>query len=133
MLAKQASTGRTETMTEELGTTAEESQAAPAAECLRRAVTSGGEGSVVFYGVRGRATTAQWHERQESALEWRIHRANLPERWSLETFPWSRPAGREPQADAHVCRTRLRGQTPKTWCWSVRPAWAKRDLPAAFC
>ena len=33
---------------------------------------------------------AQWHERQESALEWRIHRANLPERWSLETFPWSR-------------------------------------------
>jgi DNA replication protein DnaC len=27
---------------------------------------------------------AQWHERQESALEWRIHRANLPERWSLE-------------------------------------------------
>src|SRR3954470_16102456 len=33
---------------------------------------------------------AQWHERQESALEWRIRRANLPERWSLETFPWSR-------------------------------------------
>ena len=33
---------------------------------------------------------AQGHERQESALEWRIHRANLPERWSLETFPWSR-------------------------------------------
>jgi DNA replication protein DnaC len=36
---------------------------------------------------------AQWHERQESALEWRIHRANLPERWSLETFPWSRQSG----------------------------------------
>ena len=36
---------------------------------------------------------AQWHERQESALEWRIHRANLPERWSLETFPWSRQPG----------------------------------------
>ena len=33
---------------------------------------------------------AQWHERQESALEWRIRRANLPERWSLETFPWAR-------------------------------------------
>src|ERR1019366_5957946 len=26
---------------------------------------------------------AQWHDRQESALEWRIGRANLPERWSL--------------------------------------------------
>jgi hypothetical protein len=24
---------------------------------------------------------AQWHDRQESALEWRIRRANLPERW----------------------------------------------------
>ncbi len=36
---------------------------------------------------------AQWHERQESALEWRIHRANLPERWSLETFPWPRQPG----------------------------------------
>ena len=36
---------------------------------------------------------AQWHERRESALEWRIHRANLPERWSLETFPWSRQPG----------------------------------------
>src|SRR6202789_2226130 len=36
---------------------------------------------------------AQWHERQESALEWRIHRANLPERWSLETFPSSRQPG----------------------------------------
>src|SRR5688572_16394830 len=36
---------------------------------------------------------AQWHDRQESALEWRIRRANLPERWSLETFPWSRQPG----------------------------------------
>ena len=52
---------------------------------------------------------AQWHERQESALEWRIHRANLPERWSLETFPVVAPAGCESQADAHVRRTRLRG------------------------
>ena len=24
---------------------------------------------------------SQWHERQESALEWRIQRADLPERW----------------------------------------------------
>src|SRR6204780_2955926 len=36
---------------------------------------------------------AQWHERQESALEWRIQRANLPERWALETFPWTRQPG----------------------------------------
>jgi DNA replication protein DnaC len=37
---------------------------------------------------------AQWHERQDSALEWRIRRANLPERWSLESFPWSHHTSR---------------------------------------
>jgi len=36
---------------------------------------------------------AQWNDRQESALEWRIRRANLPERWSLETFPYPRQPG----------------------------------------
>ena len=36
---------------------------------------------------------AQWHERQESALEYRIRRAKLPERWSLETFPYSKQPG----------------------------------------
>jgi len=36
---------------------------------------------------------AQWHARQESALEWRIRRATLPERWSLETFPFARQPG----------------------------------------
>src|SRR5258708_390414 len=33
---------------------------------------------------------SQWQGRQESALEWRIRRADMPDRWSLETFPWSR-------------------------------------------
>ena len=36
---------------------------------------------------------AQWHARQEGALEWRIRRANLPERLSLETFPFARQPG----------------------------------------
>ena len=37
-----------------------------------------------------RLLRAQWHARQEGALERRIRRANLPERWSLETFPYAR-------------------------------------------
>lgn len=37
-----------------------------------------------------RLLRAQWHDRQESALEYRIRRAKLPERWSLETFPYAR-------------------------------------------
>src|SRR4051812_43983987 len=36
---------------------------------------------------------AQWHGRQESAPEGRIRRANLPDRWSRETFPWARQPG----------------------------------------
>src|ERR1022692_4529165 len=36
---------------------------------------------------------AQWHDRQDSALEWRIRRAKMPERWSLDTFPWPRQPG----------------------------------------
>lgn len=40
-----------------------------------------------------RLARAQWHARQEGALEWRIRRANLPERWSLETFPFTRQPG----------------------------------------
>ena len=40
-----------------------------------------------------RLMRAQWHARQENALEWRIRRADLPERWSLETFPFARQHG----------------------------------------
>ncbi len=40
---------------------------------------------------------AQWHSRQEGALEWRIRRATLPERWSLETFPFARQPGVKPK------------------------------------
>ena len=40
-----------------------------------------------------RLMRAQWHARQETALEWRIRQANLPERWSLETFPFARQPG----------------------------------------
>jgi DNA replication protein DnaC len=36
---------------------------------------------------------AQWHSRLETALEWRILRAKLPERWTLETFPYARQPG----------------------------------------
>ena len=40
-----------------------------------------------------RLLRAQWHHRQETALEYRIRRAHLPERWSLATFPFARQPG----------------------------------------
>jgi DNA replication protein DnaC len=48
-----------------------------------------------------RLMRAQWQARQEGALEWRIRRANLPERWTLETFPFARQPG--------VSRKQIRG------------------------
>ena len=40
-----------------------------------------------------RLVRAQWHHRQETALEWRIRQARLPERWTLETFPFKAQPG----------------------------------------
>ncbi len=40
-----------------------------------------------------RLMRAQWHARQEHALEWRIRNAKVPERWSLDTFPFPRQPG----------------------------------------
>src|SRR5437899_11780546 len=40
-----------------------------------------------------RLMRAQWHARQEHALEWRIRNAKLPERWSLDTFPFALQPG----------------------------------------
>ena len=35
----------------------------------------------------------EYHAQQERFLEYRIKRARLPERWSLESFPWKRQPG----------------------------------------
>src|SRR5437868_15466457 len=40
-----------------------------------------------------RLLRAQWHNRQETALAWRIKRANLPEKWSLASFRFARQLG----------------------------------------
>lgn len=40
-----------------------------------------------------RLMRAQYRAKQEAALEWRIRRANLPERLTLETFPFARQPG----------------------------------------
>src|SRR6202795_2336020 len=40
-----------------------------------------------------RLVRAQFQAKQEGALAWLIQRANLPERWTLETFPFSRQPG----------------------------------------
>jgi DNA replication protein DnaC len=46
------------------------------------------KGDISYSEFLTRLVRAQWQAKQEGALEWRIRRANLPERWTLETFPW---------------------------------------------
>ena len=36
---------------------------------------------------------SEYHSQQDRFLEYRIKRARLPERWSLETFPWQQQPG----------------------------------------
>ena len=40
-----------------------------------------------------RLLRAQWHARQEKALEWRIKQARLPFSWTLESFPFKSQPG----------------------------------------
>ena len=40
-----------------------------------------------------RLLRAEWHHKQQSALNWRIKRASLPEQWTLESFPFKRQPG----------------------------------------
>jgi hypothetical protein len=43
---------------------------------------------VTYSELLTRLLRAQWHHRQETALAWRIKRANLPENWSLARAKW---------------------------------------------
>jgi DNA replication protein DnaC len=40
-----------------------------------------------------RLLRAQWIRRQETAMEWRIKQARLPQQWTVESFPYSRQPG----------------------------------------
>lgn len=40
-----------------------------------------------------RLLRAQWHHAQQQALDWRVDRAKLPEKWTLESFPFKKQPG----------------------------------------
>src|SRR5260370_13655023 len=44
-----------------------------------------------------RLLQAQWHERQEKCLQYRIQQARLPEQWTLESFPYKKQPGDSPR------------------------------------
>lgn len=51
------------------------------------------KGELPFEKLMARLCRAEWHSRQESALAWRIQAARMPERWSLESFPFKKQPG----------------------------------------
>jgi DNA replication protein DnaC len=40
-----------------------------------------------------RLLRAQWHHQQEGVLAYRIKQASMPEKWTIESFPWKRQPG----------------------------------------
>src|ERR1700726_3423007 len=79
-----------------------------------------------------RLVRAQWQAKQEGALEWRIRRANLPERWTLETFPF---AGSRASIANRFAGLRSWSSLPRrrTSCWSAKPEGARPDWRAVCC
>ena len=63
------------------------------AEILDEEIKHARENSLPDEELLVRLLRAQWHDRQEKALDWRIRRAGLPEQWTLESFPFKRQPG----------------------------------------
>ena len=63
------------------------------AEILEEELKQARESSLPDEQLLVRLLRAQWHHRQEKALEWRIQRARLPDRWTLESFPFKQQPG----------------------------------------
>lgn len=63
------------------------------AEILDAELASAEKDERSYQDLLARLFRAQWHAQQEGALAWRIERARLPEKWSLESFPFKKQPG----------------------------------------
>lgn len=63
------------------------------AEILDTELASAEKDERSYQDFLARLLRAQWHAQQEGALAWRIERARLPEKWSLESFPFKKQPG----------------------------------------
>jgi DNA replication protein DnaC len=63
------------------------------AELYDEEVSRGDKEELAFGEVFCRLLRAQWHFKQQSALDWRIKRAAMPEKWTLESFPFKKQKG----------------------------------------
>jgi DNA replication protein DnaC len=63
------------------------------AEILNDELASADKDERSYQDFLARLLRAQWHAQQEGALAWRIERARLPEKWTLESFPFKKQPG----------------------------------------
>jgi len=63
------------------------------AEILDGELASAEKDQRSYQDLLARLFRAQWHAQQEGALAWRIERARLPEKWTLESFPFKKQPG----------------------------------------
>jgi DNA replication protein DnaC len=63
------------------------------AEILDEELASADKSDMGYQELLARLLRAQWHRAQENALAWRIDRAKLPEKWTLESFPFKKQPG----------------------------------------
>jgi DNA replication protein DnaC len=63
------------------------------AEILDAEITKAEKDGTPIRKLLARIFRAEWQHRQESALNWRIRNAGMPEQWTLESFPFKRQPG----------------------------------------
>jgi len=80
-------------MTEEIAQLLKTLRLRRIAELLDEELASAEKADSSYQELIVRLLRAQWHHQQESALAWRIERARLPEKWTLESFPFKKQPG----------------------------------------
>ncbi len=63
------------------------------AECLDEEIAAANANELTHQELIARLLRAQWRQQQEAALAGRIRRAKMPERWTLESFPYKQQPG----------------------------------------
>jgi DNA replication protein DnaC len=59
-------------------------------EILEREFTHAEKRGLSYKALFRRLLREEWQDQQSRAMEYRIKRAKLPERWSLSTYPWNK-------------------------------------------
>ena len=80
-------------MTDEIAQLLKSLHLARIAEILDEELANAQTADLSYQELIVRLLRAQWHQAQQNALAWRIERAKLPEKWTLESFPFKKQPG----------------------------------------